>query len=191
MSIKDLKSEIGESTWKLLILDIVTGGIYTFIWLIDRYRIFNRTAGKMIIDRNLIIASAVSLGIGDYITGFSDKPTGSVIGMLFTLGGGVIQIIIAFKLAGILEGKVQSEFRVVKHFNVFYLVIFNIFYINYIIQHLDQIEQDAKTTSLHSSTMNDQSQDDAMVQLEKLADMKDKGILTDDEFRAQKAKLLS
>ncbi|MBQ8680766.1 MAG: SHOCT domain-containing protein [Treponema sp.] len=51
------------------------------------------------------------------------------------------------------------------------------------------IESNGATAS-SSSTQSQSSQEDVSVQLEKLASLKEKGILSDEEFAAQKAKLL-
>lgn len=187
MSIRDLKSEIGESTWKMLGLGIVTFGIYYFIWLIERYKIFNRLSARTIIDRNFILITAGIMGIGHIFalisTRVADNGIGGI-GSLFSIGGTILFIVMAFRMAHVLEEHIRNELQVVKHFNAFYLVIFNIFYINYIIQDLDQIEQE-------SNRRHNQTQNDSLAQLEKLAELKGKGVLSDEEFQTQKAKLLS
>ena len=181
MSIRDLKSEIGESTGKMVALGILTFGVYYFIWLIERYNVFNRLSSHKIIDRNLIVAAAIVMGIGNYMSLISEMGTAVMaIENMCNIGWAVLFIAMAFKMARVLEDHIRGELQVAKHFNSFYLVIFNIFYINYIIQHLDEIEQE--------SGIRDGNNLD---QLEKLAQLKEKGVLSDEEFQAQKAKLLA
>lgn len=56
---------------------------------------------------------------------------------------------------------------------------------------LSRVENEFRGSNLNPATVKSNFSKDATTQLEKLASLKEKGILSDEEFAAQKTKILS
>lgn len=150
--INELKNKIGQKTFIMVLLSSVTYGLYGLIWITDRYKIFNKIFGGKIISINYIIWIAACAGISSSFgaigninaaaTGdFTMSSFASIIGMI----GWALYILAAFKLSKGMSKYCAKEFKINLKFNKFYLVIFNIFYINYYINALEKIIEQIKT----------------------------------------------
>ncbi|MCD6533282.1 MAG: DUF4234 domain-containing protein [Deltaproteobacteria bacterium] len=146
MEISDLKTEIGQKTINMVLLGLATLGIYYIIWLIERYKVFNKLAGKEVISRNFIIWIAAMMGISS-IFSYAGDPSVEAIGSLLDLVWMIMCIIVSFKYSKIMDEYYAKEFKLDLKFNKFYLIIFNIFYINYCVNELEEIEVKQKTLS--------------------------------------------
>ena len=138
--ISDLKNEIGQKTLNMFLLGWVTLGIYYIIWLVERYKVFNRIAGKEIVSRNYIIWIAALMGISS-IFSYAGNPMVELFGSAIDMVWGIMFIITAFKISKAIDEYYTKEFKLDLSFNKFYLVIFNLFYINYCINELEEIEK--------------------------------------------------
>lgn len=141
----DLQAELGqEKTLKMVLLGSVTFGIYYVMWLMERYKGFNRLAGREIVSRNFILGIVVLMGIS-IIVDLVGTEAGSefVVGLsaLIDLAYGVMCIIIAFRVSKAMEMYFAEHYRADIKFNAVYLVLFNLFYINYTINDWDQMVQ--------------------------------------------------
>lgn len=183
MNPMELKKEFGESTLKVVILAIISYGIYYFIWIADRRKKLNELAGKEVFNFNLLIAAAVCLGLSFFIAIirlYSAGDTGYSI--IFSIAYGILIIIIAWNIASFLELYLSQNYKIDVKLNKVLVVIFNIFYINYYFNNLDKI------VSEHSKNL--ENKDDNLSKIEKLAEMKEKGIITEEEFTKKKQELL-
>lgn len=140
MRLSELKNEFGENTGRLILLGIVTFGIYFFIWLVRREKKFDELAGEKVYDPNLMIAAAVCTGLSSAIDRITDSGIVALIGDLASIAYGVLFVIIAFKIARFLELYIAKTSKIDVHLNRFLLVIFNIFYVNYFFNSLDVVE---------------------------------------------------
>lgn len=143
MKISDLKTEIGHfKTLNMVLLAIVTAGGYFILWLTERYKIFNRIAGKEIVSRNFIIWVAALMGLSIYLDIAATEAEGlQALSSLVDLAWGIMLIVMSFKTAEAMELYFAKNFQAQVKFNKFYLIIFNIYYINYMINALDDIER--------------------------------------------------
>ena len=147
MSITDLKNEVGESTLRMYFIWLATNGIYAIIWVFERYKIFNKMAGKEVVSRDLLLAMTVALGLSSLFTYFSAMSENLEDAYILLIISGlawvvwyVITVIISFRFAKIMDEFYAKEFKLDLKFNFFYLLIFNFFYINYCVNELETIE---------------------------------------------------
>lgn len=138
--ISSLTDKIGMKTWHLLALGMVSFGIYYIIWLLDRYKVFNEMANTEIISRNFIVYISILMGISGILSSLGDD-TIALFASLVDLAWGIMFIVMAFKVSKAMEEFYAKKFKLDLKFNKFYLVIFNIFYINYCVNELVEIER--------------------------------------------------
>ncbi len=138
--ISSLTDKIGMKTWHVLALGMVTFGIYYIIWLLDRYKVFNEMANSEIISRNFIVSIAILMGISLLLGSLGD-PTIALFASLIDLAWGIMLIMMSFKVSKTMEDFYAQKFKLDLKFNKFYLVLFNIFYINYCVNELVEIER--------------------------------------------------
>ncbi len=189
-TLDDFKNEFGESTWKLIILSFITGGLYNYLWLVARQKSFNRITQKNIVSMNLIIGSFIIfwINISLYIFLHDVIPKNILEALInsFSLILLILSVIIILRISKGLEEYFFSQFGNVIHFNRFYAILFQVYYINYSINHIGKMNK--KKT--HKRKKNIDRLNEIHLQIEKLALLAHKGILTDEEFKIQKAKLL-
>lgn len=147
MKISNLKEEFGEKTIYFLLLNLVTGGSYSYIWLIERYKIFNELFGKNVVSRKKILYLASLWGMYGLLHTFSLISKGgfsymfSLVGLLICICWIVEMMMLGLKLGKELDIYYVKTFKVDLRINKFYLITFNLFYINYCINELDEIER--------------------------------------------------
>jgi Domain of unknown function (DUF4234) len=141
--ISGLKSQVGEGTLKMVLLGIVTFGIYKVIWLLERYKIFNEMSGREAIGKSFILVMPVMMGLGHLLmliaigAGTYNGSSSSIFDFVW-----MIMIIVAsFRISKIMEFFYLQKFGLDLKFNPVYLVLFDVYYINYCINELEEIEQ--------------------------------------------------
>ncbi len=212
MNKKQILEEIKESQAKLIILTILTGGIYFVLQLYknqDKYNALNDGDNKVIPDwifyvffATLLITGLCGFGMNNsfdgIITSVNSMNRGgakrnyetyqalSIISTFVTVLGSILWIITAFKIKSALEDYTRKELNQELGANAFLTFLFTIFYINH---KVNQIVS-GNLTGVPTSN-NNSGTDDISSQLEKLADLKEKGILSQEEFDTKKQELLS
>ncbi len=136
---KEFSEEFGESTTKLVALGFLTFGIYYFIWLAERRKPLNRIANREIYDYNLLIYAAICGGLPAVISSLNLTPLIPVI-FLLEITYSLLMIIISWKLGKWLEVYARNSWHTDWRANGFLLVIFNIFYVNYLINKVGEFE---------------------------------------------------
>jgi hypothetical protein len=200
-----------ENTLLFVVYSILSGSIYSLIWLTEKKRIFEAMSktGIEVIDKTLIIAAAICYGdifalLIMAIIGVEEySHIGQTMFALFYFAGTAILIVIAFKCANVLEKFISSKFKVNLRLNRILLLLFSLFYINYIMNNIDTVIEKQKTLENAITDMSKEPTGNSLggvppyvgaeeltSRLERLGMMKEKGILTEEEFAAQKAKLL-
>lgn len=152
-AITSLKNRLNTSTWHLVLLSLVTNGIYSLMWLYKHQDTIMQETGQRFSSRTLIIWMAICAGVSvllrltfpvqtdGYDYGYSDNNAADVmqgVAMLISLAWCVLTIVWAFKARAALRQYALTTFRFDLRMNAFYTVIFNVFYIMYCINDLPQ-----------------------------------------------------
>jgi hypothetical protein len=133
MTAKEFSQNFGESTIKVIILGVVTFGIYFFIWIAERRKELNTLAEQEIFNNNLLIAAAICSGMSTFLSTIQIALTGNTgSSNMFSLGYSILMIIISWKIGKWFELYCTKEFKIDLKVNKFLLVFFNIFYLNYL-----------------------------------------------------------
>lgn len=138
--ISSLTDKIGMKTLHLVLLAIASGGIYLIVWLVERYKVFNEMADKEIISKDFIATISILMGISGFLSSLGGD-TIALFASLVDIAWGIMFIVMAFKVSKTMEDFYAKKFKLDLKFNKFYLVIFNIFYINYCVNELVEIER--------------------------------------------------
>jgi len=148
MTPKQFSENFGESMATLIILTIISAGIYPIKWLAERYKEWNELAGKKIYNNQLFIAVIICQGLSIIFPSIGNlffvdtvtpgTSTISIANTFFIFGklsiriGGVLMIIIAWKIGKWFESYCEKEFKLNIKVNKILLILFNIFYLNYL-----------------------------------------------------------
>ncbi len=134
-----ITDEVGMKTLNFVLLGIFTGGIYYFIWITERFSIFNSLGQVDVVSKQFINITAILMGLNILLTS-----TGAVsltmIGFLFSMAGWIMFIVMTFQIMKSIELYYAETFKLDLKFNKAWMVIFHLFYINYCINELREIE---------------------------------------------------
>jgi len=181
-NVTDLKERVSTKNLNFVILSIVTGGIYPILWLYRNYRIIDEITKTKTIDDVFVIWIAALTALSSYFSHNVDKISEATSGLYITASC-VLYITYAFRAKESLKSYLFEEFGIDYQMSSFYTFIFHIYYINYCINDI--------ALSASKCDMKKKSDKDVLMQLEKLASLKEKGIISEEEFLAQKTKILN
>lgn len=142
--ITTLGARLNTKTLNFVLLSFVTFGIYPLMWLYRKQGIIIDTTKVSFSSDLYILWIAICYGISRQLSvmGTTDPelygydPTMDAIAMLggvLSIASTVMYIIWAFKARTALQSYVLNTFKFELKMNVFYLIIFNVFYITYCI----------------------------------------------------------
>ena len=142
-TISELKDKINTKTVHFVLLSIATYGIYTILWLYKNYRVIDSTTKIKTANDMYVIWIAIFSGLlfwSDGLTDYSEN-IAVIIGGIFMILTESFYILWSFKAKIALEEYALNEHKLDLKMNVFYLVIFNTFYINYCINDLPEVQR--------------------------------------------------
>jgi hypothetical protein len=158
-----IQTDMAEKTGTLVLLSIATGGFYLLLYLMKNYKLFNKSTHSETISKTLIISAAIAYGISGYLNSLALSAVGGPFDNLFefrsaldtasglsalsgiaVLAYSAILVVMAFNMGKALERYALKEFRIDLKLNKIYLFMFTIFYINYAINDLDNLQQRQK-----------------------------------------------
>ena len=190
-----------------LIFSVITLGIYPWFWVFSRKNSLNKIAGSKISD-GLVIVYLITSIISLLLSGYSQVLIN--MGNLFEKIQGVnysnyanicmlvaiiLQIVIAFSMKNILkEFSENNEMNI--SYNGFFTFLFNYVYINFKInENIDYIAENSivdkeETPTSDKETTSEKTPESPEDRLKKLADMKEKGLINEDEFNSKKEVIL-
>ena len=152
VSASDLTSKYGESTARFVIYSFFSMGIYTYVWLFEKYKVFNKMVGHEVISRKFLLSIILISGLALMIEpNFSAHPQNiatkqalSFLAWFMKLSVFVLLIICAFRIRTIFIKYFVSHFQVTISINPVLVVLFHIFYINYCLNTLEAKVQKAQ-----------------------------------------------
>lgn len=130
--ITEIKDQINTKTFKLLLLNVATAGIYQIIWLNEKYKILDDITKTKTASKSYIIWIAACFG---YSCVFSLIPPISSILLVATH---VLNTIWSFRAKKAIQEYALTNFKIDFKMNNFYLIVFHIYYINYCINDLPE-----------------------------------------------------
>lgn len=150
-AIHTLSNRLNTPTGNLVLLSLVTNGIYSLMWLYKHQDTIMQETGQRFASRLLIIWMAVCVGVstalrlffplqldryGDSVNATADMMQG--LATLISFAWCVLAVIWAFRARAALCQYALTTFRFDLQLNIFYTALFNIFYIMYCINDLPQ-----------------------------------------------------
>jgi len=129
-NISDLKDAINTKTIDLVLLTIVTAGIYPLMWMFKNQGIINKITNKEFSGDKFIIWIAVCAGLSMTLQ-FTGEDALDVISQLLSLASSILFIVWAFKAKSALQEYALNTHKIDFRMKVFYTLIFNVYYINY------------------------------------------------------------
>ena len=136
----ELKNKIDTKTINLVLLVIATAGIYLILWLNDNYKIIDKITKTKTADDVYIIWIAVTLGLSGMFNVPGDQEL-LLISFMLTIAYLTLCVIWAFRAKKAFENYLLIKYKIDLKMNAFYTVIFNIYYINYCINDLPEIQK--------------------------------------------------
>lgn len=134
-----ITDEVGMKTLNFVLLGMFTGGIYNFIWITERFSIFNSLGQSDVISKQFINITAILMGLNIILASMGDSSM-AVIGSLFSFAGWIMFVVMTFKIIKSIELYYAETFKLDLKFNKLWMVLFHLFYINYCINELKDIE---------------------------------------------------
>lgn len=143
--ITTLKEKLSTKTWNLVLLTIATGGIYLYMWFYRNYKIINEVTKSKTVDDVYIIWIAVCAGWVGVATEFQGNSNTMIfVSILLSMGVSVLWIVWGFRAKKALQEYCLQEHKIDLRMNSFYTFLFNVFYINYCINDLEEVERKHK-----------------------------------------------
>ena len=135
--VAELKETINTTTLKLVLLAIVTGGIYLLLWMYRHCANIEQITKSKIAGETFFIWVAVLCGLGSQFQTIGGDA--SVIGSILVFAYSVLVIVWAFKARKALEQCAVSH-KIFLKMGTLYTILFNVLYINYCINKLPEIQ---------------------------------------------------
>jgi hypothetical protein len=136
-AINEIKDKIDTKTLNLVLLTIVTAGIYLFLWLYRSNQIISDTTKVRLVDNTYIVWLAVCLGLSGAFAGTGEEVMDVLSGML-VIATNVLYIVWSFKAKKVISEYALTEHKIDLRMNAFYTFFLSAFYINYCINDLPE-----------------------------------------------------
>lgn len=135
MKVSILKEKINTKTLNFVLLSIVTLGIFNVMWLFKNNNQIEEILEEKILDHRVIIVLAAVIGWSSI---FSSEPDLEVLGGILSILSSVFYIVWAFKSKKALQKLMLNEHKIDYKMNSFYTFFFNVYYINFCINELEE-----------------------------------------------------
>ncbi len=139
-----LKSKVRTNTFSLVLLSLLTLGIYNAMWLFKNNSVIEDILEDKVLDHKFIIVLAALMGWSSFLSAETDFAT---VGALLSMLSGVVYIIWAFKAKRLIQNMMLNDYKIDYSMNSIYTFFFNIYYINYCI---NELEEDIKKSKVLS-----------------------------------------
>ena len=145
-NVASLKNKLNMSTWHLVLLSLVTNGIYLLMWMYKNQDVIMTEVKQQFSTRIFIIWMAICTGVANIIFIYfpvqvdrygyaydSSAETIAGIGAILSIAWTVLTIVWAFKARAALQQYALTQFRFELKMNIAWTILFHVFYINYCI----------------------------------------------------------
>ncbi len=145
----ELKDQIGTTTWHLVLMTLATAGIYPILWMWRHSSLIERTTGRSLGGDLMLIWIAVCIGWSSALVGTGEVAL-DIISSLFSLALAVLYIVWAFQARSALQQYALTTHGVDLRMNVFYTLLFTLYYVNYCINDLPEVKRKQAIIAGHS-----------------------------------------
>lgn len=152
MRLSEIKKDFGGSTWAVFFLVPLTGGMYYLIWLARREKLFDKLAGRRVYGKYLLVLAAIFFWTSMFQYAIGNLAPGLVLGAIY----GVSMLVITFRIANFIENYAAETLKIYVHLNRFWLLVFNILYMNYFFNKLDVVELKHDAVTSHAVSESEQ-----------------------------------
>ena len=180
-----------------IIFTVITLTIYPLFWVFSRKKILNQLTESKInesLPAFFVITSILSAFLQGYGETQFDESAIAVGGFLSFISV-VLMVVIAFQMKKVLEEfSVNNEMKI--SYNGFLTFLLSFIYINYKLnENIDYIAQNSivdkeETTTSEKEITSEKTPESPEDRLQKLAEMKEKGLINEDEFNSKKEVIL-
>ena len=180
-----------------IIFSVITFSIYPWFWVFSRKKIINQLTESKITE-SLPAIMIIAAILGSFLQGYgaSQGQQGATsIGGLLNVVYFVLWIVISFQMKNVLkEFSDKNEMKI--SYNGFFTFLLTFMYINYKLnENIDYIAQNSivdkeETPTSVKETTSEKTPDSPEDRLQKLGDMKEKGLINEDEFNSKKEVIL-
>lgn len=139
-NINELKDTLNTKTLHLVLLTIATGGIYPLLWIYKNTSTIERITKNNIASSTFTIWIAVCVGLGGFLAGSGIDSIDIIAGVL-TIASWVLYIVWAFKAKKAVQEYALHEHKIDLKTNVFYTILFTLYYVNYCINDLPEAKR--------------------------------------------------
>jgi len=181
-----------------IIFTVITLSIYPWFWVFSRKKILNQLTESKITESLpafFVITSILSAFLQGYGETQLDGESAIALSGLFQLISFVLMVVIAFQMKKVLEEfSVNNEMKI--SYNGFLTFLLSFMYINYKLnENIDYIAQNSivdkeETTTSDKEITSEKTPESPEDRLQKLAEMKEKGLINEDEFNSKKEVIL-
>jgi len=181
-----------------IIFTVITLSIYPWFWVFSRKKILNQLTESKITESLpviFVITSILSVFLQGYGETQLDGESAIALSGLFQLISFVLMVVIAFQMKKVLEEfSVNNEMKI--SYNGFLTFLLSFMYINYKLnENIDHIAQNSivdkeETTTSDKEITSEKTPESPEDRLQKLAEMKEKGLINEDEFNSKKEVIL-
>ena len=181
-----------------IIFTVITLSIYPWFWIFSRKKILNQLTESKITESLpviFVITSILSVFLQGYGETQLDGESAIALSGLFQLISFVLMVVIAFQMKKVLEEfSVNNEMKI--SYNGFLTFLLSFMYINYKLnENIDYIAQNSivdkeETTTSDKEITSEKTPESPEDRLQKLAEMKEKGLINEDEFNSKKEVIL-
>lgn len=152
MTIQELKEKIDTKTLNFVLLTMVTAGIYPILWLAKNQEIIENLFKSEKSNKNYILWIAICVGLGGNFQSGTVDMILIAIGGLLGLASWVLYFMWALKVKKAILDYTLNECKINYNMNIFYTVLFSIYYINYCITELNETMEKEKVLNSNSNT---------------------------------------
>ncbi|MBQ4789012.1 MULTISPECIES: DUF4234 domain-containing protein [Pectobacterium] len=140
--ISDLKQRLDTKTLNFVLLTLVTCGVWPIVWLFKKQSIISEITKYPFSNELFVIWIAICFGMSRQLAAmvstdiYGYDPTSDTLLALsgiLSLACAVLYVVWAFKARTALRHYALMEFRFDLKMNVFYTIVFNVYYITYCI----------------------------------------------------------
>lgn len=163
-NVTDLKDQINTKTVNLVLLSLVTAGIYPILWLYRNFRIIDKTIKTKTASDSFVIWIAILLGLSTMFAAAvpemntrHSREMLDLISSVLNLTSGIFYIIWAFRAKKGLQEYALTEYKIDLRMNGFYTFLLNVLYINYCINDMPEVYR--KQQILRSQNKTEETKD--------------------------------
>ena len=181
-----------------IIFTVITLTIYPLFWVFSRKKILNQLTESKInesLPAFFVITSILSAFLQGYGETQLDGESAIALSGLFQLISFVLMVVIAFQMKKVLEEfSVNNEMKI--SYNGFLTFLLSFMYINYKLnENIDYIAQNSivdkeETTTSDKEITSEKTPESPEEKLQKLADMKEKGLISEEDYNNKKEEIL-